>query len=69
MRSFNVVGDAVNVASRLESSAQPGTVLIGESTYKTISDRVDVTPLGALDLKGKETAIVAYLLKRVRPPR
>lgn len=65
MRSFNVVGDAINVASRLETSAQPGTVVIGESTYRAISDRVDAQPLGPLELKGKETPIVAYRLVRV----
>lgn len=63
LRTFNVVGDAVNVASRLETSAEVGTVVIGESTYRAIADRVDVSPLGALQLKGKEVPINAYLLE------
>lgn len=64
-RSFNVVGDAVNVAARLETSAEPGTVVIGESTYSAIADRVVATPLGELELKGKSRPTVAYLLDRV----
>lgn len=63
LRSFNVVGDAVNVASRLETSAEVGTVVIGETTYLAIADRVDVSPLGALELKGKDVPINAYLLE------
>jgi class 3 adenylate cyclase len=66
MRSFNVVGDAVNVAARLETSAEPGTVVIGETTYRAIADRVEAVPLGPLELKGKAEAIVAYRLQRLR---
>jgi len=65
MRSFNVVGDAVNVASRLETSGEPGTVVVGESTFHAIADRVRATPLGLLELKGKEKAIRAYRLESI----
>lgn len=65
LRSFTVVGDAVNTASRLETSAEVGTVVIGDSTYAAISDRVEVTELGALELKGKSRPIVAYRLERI----
>jgi class 3 adenylate cyclase len=66
MRSFNVVGDAVNVASRLETSAEPGTVVIGENTYLAIADRVDAVALGPLELKGKTDATTAFRLERIR---
>ena len=66
MRSFNVVGDAVNVASRLETSAEPGTVVIGETTYQAIADRVEVVALGPLELKGKNETTTAYRLERIR---
>jgi class 3 adenylate cyclase/uncharacterized membrane protein len=61
-RSFNVVGDAVNIASRLETAAEAGTVLIGETTYRAIAEEVAVTPVGPLELKGKDEAVVAYRL-------
>ena len=64
-RSFNVVGDAVNVAARLETSAEPGTVVIGESTYSAIADRVEATSLGELELKGKSKPTIAYRLDRI----
>ena len=62
MRSFNVVGDAINVASRLETSAEVGQVVIGEQTYRSVGDRAAVTPLGPIELKGKAEPIVAYRL-------
>lgn len=65
MRSFNVVGDAINVASRLETSAEPGHVVIGEGTYRLISDRVTVTELGPIELKGKAEPTFAYELVAV----
>jgi len=68
LRSFNVVGDAVNVASRLETSGEPGTVVLGERTYQAIADRVEVTPLGPLDLKGKDVPVNAYRLERIVRP-
>lgn len=66
MRSFNVVGDAINVASRLETSAEVGQIVISEETYRSIGDRIEVTPLGPIELKGKAEPIVAYRLDAIR---
>ena len=46
-------GDAVNVAARLEQAAQPGEILIGESTLRLTRDAVDVEAVAPLALKGK----------------
>lgn len=67
MRSFNVMGDAINVAARLESVAEPGSVVIGHDTYAAIADVAEVAPLGELDLKGKESPVRAYRLLSVQP--
>jgi class 3 adenylate cyclase len=62
MRSFNVMGDAINVAARLETEAEPGTVVIGQATYDAIGSVAAVTALGKLALKGKEQPVNAYRL-------
>jgi len=64
-----VTGDAVNVAARLEQSASPGQVLIGEATYKLARDVVGVEAAEALDLKGKSEPIAAYTLTKVAMAR
>ena len=59
-------GDAVNVASRLQSAAEPGDVLLGAETYGLARDAVDVEPIDALALKGKSQPVAAYRLLGVR---
>jgi class 3 adenylate cyclase/tetratricopeptide (TPR) repeat protein len=60
-----VTGDAVNVAARLEQSATPGEVLLGEPTFRLVKDAVEVEQVSALDLKGKEEPVPAYRLVAV----
>ncbi|WP_248964203.1 adenylate/guanylate cyclase domain-containing protein [Sphaerisporangium perillae] len=62
LRGFNAMGDAVNVASRLESMAEPGTVVIGATTREQIGAAAKVRSLGALSLKGKEQSVAAFVL-------
>ena len=62
LRSFNAMGDAVNVAARLESVAQPGQVVIGESTRARLPPDAAVEPLGELAVKGRRGGVVAYRL-------
>ena len=60
-RTHTVIGDVVNVASRLEGKAPAGGVAIGESTAARLPD-ARTEPLGALPLKGKAEPLEAYLL-------
>jgi class 3 adenylate cyclase len=62
LRNFNAMGDAVNVAARLEAEARPGHVVIGESTRSRLPAGAVVEPLGELALKGKSEPVVAYRL-------
>jgi adenylate cyclase len=62
LRNFTAIGDTVNVAARLEAVAEPGQVVIGESTRDLLGDRVAVEPLGEVALKGKQAPMVAYVL-------
>ena len=57
-----VVGDAVNTAARLEQFAEPGQILMGESTYWLVHDAVTAEPVGPLGLKGKSSAVSAWQL-------
>jgi predicted ATPase/class 3 adenylate cyclase len=61
-----VVGDAVNVAARLEQAAPALEILVGEPTYRLVSHAVDVEPVEPLPLKGKSEPVPAYRLLDVR---
>ena len=60
-----VTGDAVNVAARLEQAAEPGEILLGETTLRLARDAVEVEAVEPLALKGKPEAVAAYRLLRV----
>jgi class 3 adenylate cyclase/predicted ATPase len=62
---FYASGDAVNVAARLEQAAEPGEILLGETTYRLVRDAVAVDALGSLALKGKSDAVGAYRLREL----
>jgi class 3 adenylate cyclase/tetratricopeptide (TPR) repeat protein len=62
-----VLGDAVNVAARLEQAAAPGEVLLGEPTWRLVRDAVQVEPVAPLALKGKDRPVAAYRLLSVTP--
>jgi class 3 adenylate cyclase len=61
--AYPVVGDPVNVAARLQEEAPVGGVLIGESTRRRLPDDAPVVSRPGLRLKGKDTAVNAYLLQ------
>ena len=62
-----IIGDTMNTASRLQSSAEPGGVLIGESTFRLVRDAVATEPVEPLTLKGKAEPVAAYRVLRVHP--
>jgi len=62
-----VVGDAVNVAARLQTAAAPAEILIGSATYDLVRDAVEVGPAESLELKGKAEPVIAYRLSSVAP--
>jgi class 3 adenylate cyclase/tetratricopeptide (TPR) repeat protein len=60
-----VAGDLVNTAARLQGAADPGTVLVGEGTYRAASRGVVFTPVEPLTLKGKQDKVPAWRALRV----
>ncbi len=60
-----VAGDIVNTASRLQSAAQPGTVLVGESTQRAASGAIAFEAAGDQALKGKAAPVPTWRAVRV----
>ncbi|NUM55562.1 MAG: GAF domain-containing protein [Candidatus Hydrogenedentes bacterium] len=57
---FTVIGDRVNTARRLCSIAEPGQVIVSQSTYEEVKEFVNARPIGTVVLKGKEEPVHAY---------
>ena len=62
-----IAGDAVNVASRLQEAAEPGEIVVGETTYRLVKDSVSAEALAPLTVKGKSEPIAAWRIVDVVP--
>jgi class 3 adenylate cyclase/tetratricopeptide (TPR) repeat protein len=60
-----VAGDLVNTASRLQSAASPGTVLVGEATFRAAQDAIAFESVGEQTLKGKALPVPAWRALRI----
>jgi class 3 adenylate cyclase len=61
---YTAVGDTTNLASRMQSNAKPGTVLISENTYRLARDFFKIESLGKVEVKGKAELQRIYELIR-----
>jgi class 3 adenylate cyclase len=59
---FSAVGDTVNLASRIEKVAEPGTTYVTDDTYKLTRDLFHFEPLGEKEVKGKKRPVAVYKL-------
>jgi PAS domain S-box-containing protein len=61
--NYTAIGDTVNLAQRLQSSAQPGQIYIQKATYEIVKDHIVAEMLEPLTVKGREQLVEVYLLK------
>lgn len=57
---YTVIGDAVNVASRLQSAADKGQILISEANYKKIKESFNCEKIGEIVMKNKAQPLMVY---------
>jgi class 3 adenylate cyclase/DNA-binding response OmpR family regulator len=60
--NYTAIGDTVNLARRLQESAQPGQILVDESVIKVLGNQVQARLLGELKVKGRKSPALAYEL-------
>ena len=67
---YTVIGDTINVASRIESVAPPGGVLVGESTYRLAGGdtQFEAKALGEIPMKGQAEPLEVYQIQRRKDP-
>jgi adenylate cyclase len=58
--SYSVIGDAVNIASRLCSAAKGGEILISEDTYHKLEGQIEVEEHAPVHAKGKSKPLNVY---------
>jgi adenylate cyclase len=63
---YTVIGDAVNLASRLTRLAGPDEIVISDSVYQMVSDIVIAEPVEPVSVKGKAEPVLTYKVKGVR---
>ena len=64
--NYTAIGDAVNVAKRLQERARGGQVLISGPTHALVREHVNADPLGPLPLHNRRGAIDAFMLRTLR---
>jgi adenylate cyclase len=61
--AYDLWGDTVNIASRMESHGQPGQIQVSEVTKKLLEGRYDFQPMGLIEIKNS-TPMPTYLLQK-----
>jgi class 3 adenylate cyclase/tetratricopeptide (TPR) repeat protein len=62
---YTAVGDTTNLAARMESMAEPGTIMISDSTFRLVKTYFQIESLGKVDVKGKKDQQAIYKLTGV----
>ncbi len=64
--AYDLWGDTVNVASRMESSGEPGRIQVTEATYQCLSDRYQFEKRGSINIKGKGAMTTYWLIGKTK---
>jgi tetratricopeptide (TPR) repeat protein len=64
---YAALGDAANVAARMEQTARAGTVRIAGPTHRLVAPFFDTEAIGPVPVKGKRDPVAAYQVLRARP--
>lgn len=64
--SYDLWGDTVNVASRMEHYATPDTIQVTEATYQLLKNNFTFEPLGPVNIKGKGEVVAYVLLTKIK---
>ena len=57
---YSALGDAINLAARMEQTAEPGMVHVAHDTYKLAKNLFEFKALGSIEIKGKNEPVLAY---------
>ncbi len=63
---YTAMGDAVNVAARMEQTAVPGTVQVSDTTKSLVDRLFDFTDLGPIEVKGRSAAVRSWRVDGAR---
>jgi class 3 adenylate cyclase len=66
---YSAIGDTTNLASRLQGIAEPGTILVSESTSRLVEGYVRLEALGPIEVKGKTEPVTPYKVIGTLPRR
>jgi class 3 adenylate cyclase len=66
---YSLVGDAVNLAQRLQQFASPGETVLSEATYTALSTAPKADRLGPAPVKGRREPVTAFRVPRPPPGR
>jgi class 3 adenylate cyclase/predicted ATPase len=63
---YTAVGDAINVASRMEETAEPGTIRVAGATWRLTAPFFDFEPLGEVEVRGRRRPEAVYRVRGAR---
>ena len=66
---YSAIGDTTNLAARLQQLAEPGTILVSESTSRLVHDSMRLEALPPVEVKGKTAPVTPYKVLGTRPQR